>query len=286
MRVITRTFEGVTRPAVFRVVPIFDVHLGAKACDEARLRRVVKRIQSDPQARWIGGGDYCDFINPSDKRFSAAALAEWVNLNDLDNLATVQADRFADIVAPIADKCLAVGEGNHETAIARHYHQNVFKHILRRVAADGGQDVEQVHLGYSGWLLLRFVRQGSNGGVTTLRVNVHHGFTGGRLAGAKALAMQRWLWNHDADIVLFGHSHNTGFQTEAVEYVDDTGKVRQHRRIGVYCGTYLRSNLQDATTYAEVAGYNPMPVDGVELALRPGAEDANERIKVISGAGW
>ena len=64
-----------SRSDTFTLVPIGDVHIGNAACDEARLRRVVDRIAADEWSYWVGLGDYCDFINMQDKRFSPDSLA-------------------------------------------------------------------------------------------------------------------------------------------------------------------------------------------------------------------
>jgi hypothetical protein len=108
---------------------------------------------------------------------------------------------------------------------------------------------------------------------------LHHGFVGGKLAGAKALDMQRWLWNHNADLVIFGHSHNTGAQREAVEEVDKADKIKVARRVGCYAGTFLHTTAEGATTYSEIKGYPPLPVGHVEIILTPGRE---QKVSVIA----
>ncbi len=281
MKIIRRQFKNDSRSAVYKIVPIGDVHTGAAACDEDRLRRVVKRIQEDPNYWWIGMGDYCDFINMKDPRFSVETLAPWIGTRDLAHIAQAQSNRFLDIMKPIANKCLAMVKGNHEESIQHHYENDVYTTIVDRIKEYGGfkQD-DQMGVGYYGWLMLNFERQKQK---CMIDINLHHGYVGGKLAGAKALEMQRWLWSHEADIVIFGHSHNTAVQVEQVEGVTRTGELVLRKRYGCYSGTFLRSmNEGSPSTYSEIKGYLPMPTSGVEIWITPG-KDSRDVIRIITG---
>ena len=283
MRVIQRDFFNVKRPDTFTLVPIGDIHIGAAACNEQLLRDVVARVLGDESAYWIGMGDYCDFINRSDPRFNPGAMADWIKVADLGDLAKSQRDKFLDIIKPIAPKCLCLVEGNHETAITRHYERHVYGEIVTAIKQFSGmKDDDRLGIGYTGWLLLNFYRhKKKKAGSSAVKINLHHGFVGGRLAGAKALNMQRRLAFHEADLCLMGHSHNTMVQAEARQYLAGA-TVKEKKLIGAYTGTFLKSiNVDGPSTYSEVKGYLPMPLSRVEILLRPGAEDQNNRIKVL-----
>jgi predicted phosphodiesterase len=262
---------------------IGDVHIGAAACNEKLLRQTVKRIEADDNARWVGVGDYCEWINQKDPRFSAGTLAKWIDIDDLVDLAKAQRDHFLGIVRPIASKCLALVCGNHETALQRHFERDVYSEIVSGVKESGGFDADhKLAVGFYGWLILKFYRSKTRHRSTTIKINLHHGFVGGRLAGAKALNMQRWLWTHDADLVIFGHSHNTASQIEQVESVDKSGKLVQRIRRGVYAGTYLETvSVDGPPSYSEVKGYFPTPTGSPEIVLRPGAKDIRDAIRVV-----
>ncbi len=45
--------------AVYRLTPIGDVHLGARACREREFARTIERIAADENHFWVGMGDYC-----------------------------------------------------------------------------------------------------------------------------------------------------------------------------------------------------------------------------------
>ena len=282
MKLVERHFDFGSRGKLYTIVPLGDIHLGARACDEDRLKQIIKRIEKDPDCLWIGMGDYCEFIKRKDPRFEPRSLAEWIKMSDLTDLARAQKNRFLEMVEPIARKCIGLLECNHESAITRFTERHIYQEIVAEVKRMACMTEDQkLGLGYYGWIRLKLVR--ARYAITYLHINAHHGFTGGRLAGAKALNMQRWLWTHDADLVLMGHSHNTGMQVEAVETVNQkTGEISYKNRVGAYTGTFLKSGSEGSLTYSEVKGYLPMAVSGVEIQLRPGKKEYADRLKIIT----
>lgn len=284
MKVIKRDFEVGSRREGINIIPLGDIHYGAVACDEKMLREKIKYIQDNEDVYWIGMGDYCDFINRKDPRFSSASIKpEYVGQPDI---VACQINGLYDMIKPIANKCLALLSGNHETAILRHYERDVYSEFITKIKDAGGfQEDYQLGLGYTGWLILSFVRKVNSKSTPKSRItiNLHHGFVGGRLAGAKALNMQRWLWTHECDLFMMGHSHNCSVQSEAIHAVDQYGNFVETERLGVYTGTYLRSYNEDisGSSYAEVKGYFPLKPKVPEIYLRPHATSRENRVKVI-----
>lgn len=227
----------------------------------------------------------CEFINLHDKRFDPASLASWITTADLTHLATVECNHFLDIVEPIADKCLGLVEGGHEAVIQRRYEQAIYNDIVTGIKLRAGMPEDKpLGLGIYGWLRLRFYRgkKGKNQGSMSLDVNLHHGFTAGRLAGAKALNMERWLWNHAADLVIFGHCHDQQAKVCSVEGVDKAGNLVKTIRKGMYSGTFLETVNEDGpATYAEARGYYPTATGCPQAILRPCAKEQRDRVKVL-----
>ena len=277
MKILRRKWHEVQRPDCWRLFPLGDIHLGNAACDERMFRQAVKRIEEDDNALWVGIGDYADFINMSDPRFCTDSLAPWVKMAHLGDLAKAQSERFLDIVEPIAGKCLGLVEGNHERSIQKYYERSIYSEIVSGVKERGGFDADhQLAFGYSGWLMLHFYRSEKRAQGTLIRIYLHHGFVGGKLAGAKALNMQRILWNHECDLAIMGHSHNTAVQVEAVEKVKGNRVVHDHR-IGMFGGTFM-----SGAGYAEVKGYFPLPLTQPHVILQPGAHEHRDRIRVVT----
>ena len=283
MEVITHEFFGVNRRIRMGLVPLGDIHIGSGLCDEDLLKKVVNFIKENGYY-WVGMGDYCEFISLSDPRFDPKSLARWVRTEHLSDLVSVQRDRFLEIVEPIADRCLALLEGNHERSIRKHYERDVYLEIVGTIKkmAGAGQD-RKLALGYEGWVRLKFYREKARrSAMEKVDIHLNHGFVGGRLAGAKALNMQRWLWTHAADLVLLGHSHVSMSQAEAVESLDKAGNPVIERRVGAFTGTFMRSTEKGTATYREVRGYLPLPHGGVLVMLRPFA-GRDRKVQVTLG---
>jgi len=276
MKILHREFFTVSRTDEWRLYVVGDVHLGNKACDEAALLRTVGAIASDPRALWVGMGDYCDFINLTDPRFDADSLAKWIRVSHLADLSACQRDRLLSHLAPIADRCIGLVEGNHERAILRHYERNIYSEIVTGIKAKAGLKPDDVlGLGYSGWVMLHFYRSDERRRGTLLKIHVHHGHAGGRKLGGKANALQDRLWTHDADLVIMNHCHDEVAASVAVQAVRGDKVVNEVRK-GVYGGSFLGQ-----AAYAEERGYPPQPVDHPVVILRPGAEIQQDRVKII-----
>lgn len=283
--VLRRAYYDVSWTNTYWLTPIGDIHLGAAACDEEKLSQVIKKIAENENHYWIGMGDYCDWINTKDPRYSVDTLADWVTRHDLVDLAKAQMNRLKGYLKPISNKCLGLICGNHEESIMRHSERDVYSELVAFIKDEGGFPMDhKLGLGFYGWLKLSYYNSPLNvkDSVHSVTINAHHGFTGGKLAGAKALDMQRWLWTHDADLVVFGHVHSAPMQPEAVEALDRNDNIILTVRKGCYSGTFLRnSNPNGSNTYSEIKGYFPSAIGTIpEIEIRPGEEQA-KRIRVI-----
>ena len=261
------SFEG----NEFKIYPISDTHIGALETDELRLKKLVKEIE-DENGWWIGVGDYCNFIGLSDPRFLSMELAEWIQIQHLNDLAKAQRDRFLDIINPIAHKCLALVEGNHERSVKKYYERDIYLDIVNKVK-EAGNFAADYHLGvgYSGFLYLRFLRPDGKT-KDTYTIFLHHGFGGGKLAGGKALNLQRVLWTNECDIAIMGHTHEAKIQPEAVKTVRGNNIVIIPR-LCIKCGTFMVE-----ADYAERVGALPLATAQVELILRPGTKQKMKRM--------
>jgi len=271
---VFKNFYNVTRSDSFRIVPIGCTHCGNMAAEEhqPKLKALIAEIVADPYAYTILMGDAAEFINTRDKRFDAASLASWISVPDLVDLAKVQKEYYLDeLIHPLAkaNKILAITSGNHEEAIKRYSERDVYSEIVSTIKGwQGMKASEKLGVGMTGWLLLRFAEEAEGEkckGSRIIKVNLHHGFVGGRLDGAKALNMQRWLWSHDADVAMMGHSHDIKVLPGAIERLNiRTGKSEIQNRLGLITGNWL-----GRAAYASDMGYFPLPVGYTELRLWP-----------------
>lgn len=261
MRVLERSIEVASRSDCVRVWALADIHLGNALCDEAHLQAVVRKIAEDPLSYWIGLGDFCDFINRRDPRFRESLIAPW--LWGKDDLPKAQRERLLEVLGPIRGKCLALVKGNHEDDILRRYEVDVYGPLVEAMKVDAGQ---MLAVGVQGFLVLRLVRSQSRASIVFY---LHHGYTGGRLPGAKALALGRLSTHYDFDVALMGHSHVVQVLRQTRLSVATRGRrVIERPRVSAVCGTFLRG-WGEAEQYSEIRGYPPSDLGPVVIELTP-----------------
>lgn len=272
--VLTWAIEHDSRDDVMEIIPLGDLHIGNAACDEDGIVKAVEYIASNPNAYWIGMGDYGDFINMRDHRFDPSALASWVTTRDLVDLAGAQKKRILDIIDPIAHKCLGLVKGNHDKKIHKAWERAIFDEIVvgvkERAWRNGGlQDID-LSLNYWGFVRLKFCRAGA--GVRTVVISAHHGY-----GSSKSITgMEKFLWSHECDVALFGHTHNMTSHRSARTEINKAGKVIYRPQWGVVTGTYLQSDAD----YGIQAGYMPVPTGVTKISLRPGAVSVDDLVRV------
>ena len=264
MQTIIQHIRYDSKSAVFRIVPLADLHLGNVACDEKALQQTVDGIAADESAYWIGMGDYAEFIKPRDMRFDQKALAPW--LYGKADVARHQIARLKKLLTPIAPQCLGLLTGNHERDIQRRWDHDVYTSIVEALAPDGAQ--KKIRLGFSGFILLRFHRLGDRKRTWTLPLFVTHGWWGGRLYGNGGLNLERVFGWVQAQMVLAGHDHKKRALSISRVKPRANGGIERIDGWCCSCGSFL-----DMPRYAEERGYRPLPIGPLEILVRPYAHE-------------
>jgi hypothetical protein len=278
MITLTKQVYYGSRSDVVRLYYLTDLHLGAKACDEQQLARDIKAIADDPNAYWIGGGDYVEAIcQVGDKRYRPSVLAKWAL--GFDDVMGAQRDKAVEYLAPIAHKCLGLVKGNHENGAERFYARNLYWEIVLGIAKAANKPPESLAVGVNGFISIHF-RRGSEAhyhDVWRMNIFVHHGYGGGRLPGGHALTLGRVLGDFDCDLALLGHRHVQAVITKMITRPGgkkSTAAVLQPR-IGAFVPSYLRafitpsSDKQPLDSYAEEFGLPPLPVGTTPVLITP-----------------
>jgi predicted phosphodiesterase len=276
MRVIVKTIEHNSRSDVFRIWPLGDVHWGARACDEGLFRKTVAQIKANNDF-WIGMGDMTECITRRDKRHQEDVLAPW--LWGHGPVLSLQQESLVEEVKPIGSQCLAYLEGNHELAVEEDG-TDMYLSVVKAIRATESTDL---HMGMSGFLVLKFRRTDTDrkGGTSTFTFYLHHGFGGGDLMSGPAIKLERLAESYSADIYMMGHTHKQIVFATEVFSATRSGALQAEKRYHINTGTFLKSNLPEATTYSERFGKKPVVLGPVMIELRPGAEDPLERVRVI-----
>jgi predicted phosphodiesterase len=271
VRLIDKLIKQKSRSEKFYLYVLGDTHIGARNCAESYLRRLIRKIQDEPNALWLGGGDYIDAIKPQDsRRFTPEALPDWILEGDADtvrarllDIVRQERDRFWLMVEPIKDKCLGLIRGNHESALTKHYNEDPHEWLCEALEVPDLTDCSFVRL--------RFRRQKA---IQTIVVFICHGFGGGRSAGAEPNHLSRLAASKDADLVLRGHSHTFHILPPIVKLgVPRQGQLPEecyarYTRAGNW-GAWLRSYAAGKQTYDSAACYPPRSLSTLEIILEP-----------------
>ena len=258
MRCITYRTEYASRADVFRLYVIADTHLGTKHSDEALLRRMVREIEADDKAYWIGLGDYCDFINLKDPRFDPRELAGWLfGAEELSDIGRAESARFIETMEPVKDRCIALLEGNHEESILQHSDHDVYARII-----DGLANGRELRLNHSGFVTWRFQRKG--GGVWTLRLYATHGSSGGQSGGNAGNKLERLVGSVDGvQLVMMGHHHDP-------DYKQFARLVAGRKRATTMTVHALSAPaLTGHMSYAQRKDYRPRPTGYAVIEVEP-----------------
>ena len=135
MEIIEKNIEFKSkRNKDFTVIPLGDIHLGNKGCDEERLYEVVNYIKNKERCYCILMGDYVDAINYLDPRFDSRQVNSRYILGDdktlsLENMIQRQVSDFLRIVTPIKDKIIGIISGNHEETVRKYHHWDITQHL-------------------------------------------------------------------------------------------------------------------------------------------------------------
>lgn len=264
MEVIERTISH-RRPDIFSIYPLGCIHAGAVDCAENDVKRIVKKIEEDKNAYWIGMGDMADCILKEDKRFDISGLASWVKK---DNIVESQRIWIRDTFKPIAGKCLAFLEGNHEEKIHRNYQNDLTRNLC--------EDLKVPYGGYSCYLNIKFVRAQNDR--TNFLFHCFHGAGASQTEGARIMRLMRLVNEIEADIYLMGHLHCMA------QYTPDRlklyqGRIKSTKLAAVITGSWLKTYAQPRegqqlnASYGERAGYKPSRIGCPVIYLDP---DANK----------
>jgi hypothetical protein len=294
MRVLNRSLTYPSRASFINLYFLTDLHIGARACDEAKLKADIQTIKDDPNGYWIGGGDYIDAIaRKGDKRYLESTLAIWIH--GRDDVIGQQVRYTAAALKPIAAKCLGLVDGNHERAALKYGDRDAYGDIVRYVASYGKQEPAALTLGTHGFMQLSISRKtGAKGSIANtwlLSIYLHHGFGGGRLPGGHALQMGRTMAEYRADLILMGHRHVSMVLPRTYTRVNGKGEVETGQQLGIWGPSYLRAYVQPSKgddehlldTYSEEAGYSAQPTGMTLITLHPMERRMEARVSATAG---
>ena len=273
MRLMEYVFPTKSRNYELFLYPIGDIHMGASNCAEDKLKHLVAKIASKPNAYWFGGGDLLDAVVFNDsKRFDPSILPDWMLEHqgaekirkNLEDMLDAQFNRFCHVMEPIRGRCLGMLEGNHEYAIMKHHNRNIMSDLALHFSCPDLTDCAFV----------RFKFRRSNFHTDTVRGFLTHGHGGGRTSGAEPNILYRLAADKECEFVLKGHSHTFCIHPPIpVLSIPSNGEMPKdpvvYDKFAANWGSFLYTYKSGPSTYASRANYPVRPMYTAECRIRP-----------------
>ena len=211
-----------------------DLHIDSPLCDTKRLKQDLDMAVEQDGSIFING-DVFDFLLFRD--FKRSTPTTQSTFND-DQIGTI-IDNVYEFLKPYADRILGIGVGNHETSVLKYHHIDPIKMLIYRLEKECSVIIN--HLGYTGFIRLNAVRQGSTS-YKSYDIWYHHGSGGG---GKSKGIMQHndVASNFMADLYWMGHNHaNIADFDYPITYVNSKGKIETKNRMFARTAGYQRDD--------------------------------------------
>ena len=278
-----------SRSDAFNLYQLSDLHMFNASCAMEHVHRDIDTIKRDPYGLAVGTGDYAEFIGHDDPRFDPASLPADLPARELGRLCAAQSAAVCNLLNPIRDKLIGIGEGNHEHALMLHEsQQDMFAEMCRKLQVR--------NLGYSSIIDLVFVRvprlrvpvmlamkpPAVKNESWRCRIGIHHGFGSCTTPGGKLNKLIQLMRDFPGcDLVLMGHLHaKLAWRQPPLDADKDCKQIVQHDQVGMMAGSYLRSYSEGEPAYSEIRGYSPTALGMGRVMIRP--SDPHRKIEVVT----
>ena len=231
------------------LVCISDSHIGDPQANEQALMEQIRYVEDTPNCYAIVNGD---IMNNATKSSPSDTYTEVMSPME-------QMVKAVLTLKPIANKVLAITQGNHERRTSKESGIDLMRIIARELHLEDK---------YSEGMAYIFIRFGEQNGHRAYRkvpytILVTHGNGGGRTVGAKANRLADLVSIADADIYLYGHTHQNMAFKEGFMRVDwRNNSISMVDRLFVNAGAFL-----DWGGYAEQNQYRPSVISTPHIFL-------------------
>lgn len=178
------------------IIPISDVHLGARECMEQEFMKFIDEVKDKPNVYLILGGD---MINNSTRSSVSNIFEETMRPAD-------QKKMMAKILEPVRDKILCSVTGNHERRSGKDADDDPMYDIMCKL------DIEDRHRENMAFVNITLCNRETDYVVRgkfrpSYTLVVTHGTGGGRMTSGAVLAGERFAYVVDCDALIVGHTH-------------------------------------------------------------------------------
>lgn len=208
---IQKTVIPISRDDNFEIIWIDDLHFDNPDTDKTKLKKI---LESKPTAYICIGGDAFDLMDSfGDPRQSKDRISknQWSDTYVNDILKS-----FVDFFQPYAKRLLCINFGNHEGSFLKRYGTDIGAIAASMLNDRTGSSI--VCGDYAGYINLCFQKDGIVNESRSKIIYYTHssGSSGKRTKGTLAIDILKGQ-HPSADIIIFGHDHDTFIKPEPVE---------------------------------------------------------------------
>lgn len=183
----------ITKPIIWKIpttkqvkiIPIFDMHIGAKEFKRSEFLDFIKQYKDDPDAYFVLGGD---IINNGIKSSVSNSYNETIRPSD-------QKKQAIELLYPIKDKIICAVSGNHEQRSRKETDDDIIYDICSKL------DIDNVYREDIGFIFLKVPKKSNSKRYNTYTIAVTHGIKSLNNVSKFALGVS------GLDIIIVGHTH-------------------------------------------------------------------------------
>ena len=222
------------------LTPFGDIHYGLKQCDFKLVKSYVNWIRKNEDSRVILMGDLID---------SATKHSRGPQVFEDDITPQEQYDGIIELLMPIKDKIIGLHSGNHEYGIYRDTGVDLSKMMAKELSCP--------YLGYSCFSRIKIGKQ-------NYIVYSTHGSSGSTLPHTKIKKCLDLSASFNADIFLYGHTHDLDSRIEEYREIDLKNKcVKIKKKMFVLTGHFIDYE----GSYGEQKNYRPAKKGSPKIKL-------------------
>ena len=229
------------------LTPFGDTHIDSSDCDVKAVMHTLKSRAKMKNHYFVGIGDTFNLIYGHDFRASIKHARDDYMENEYINNMLKKAKQ--ELLGSGA-KFLAMGMGNHESALVKRFGINVTRMFC--------EENNIAYAGYSGVIRLHF-KDKNNTTAVTHQIRWHHGGDGGAVTRGMPWANRYFAGFEGDDTCWFGHVHHLWMMIVSKTGYSERGNLYSRPQHIVCCGTAQRTQVEDSTTWSEVRGFPLTP---------------------------
>ena len=246
----------------FWLVPFGDVHYGAPLHAESEWRDFCKRWKDEPNAYFLGMGDYQDLVSSSERDILNRGLHQ-STIETMEDMYDEKIKEFQNQIEFMRGRIIGLIEGNHHAPFldGSTSTQRMARHFKCR------------YLGVACFVKLRLMCDSSS---MPIDIWAHHGKGAARLLGGSINAVQHMAEAADADIYLMGHDHKRLAAPSVSMRLNKNMVIKQKRKYFVRTGSFLKAYDAGKASYVAGRALNPVDLGAVPIMITP-------RRRIING---